>query len=74
MTTTCSWEGCALPGAARTAALDTDGVGVRPGLGLMIVRPAGSPVKSGVLLCVEHAHHQLDLMLLRALPKPGQPQ
>lgn len=74
MTPRCASEGCGQPGAAWVAAVQPDEVW-RTGQGFMIVRPMGSPIGGhGVPLCVDHAHHQMDLMLLRALPSPEQPR
>lgn len=64
----CGMADCAEPGAAWVAVVQPDEVW-RAGLGFMIVRPVGSPIHGGVLLCVDHAHHQIDLLLLRALPE-----
>lgn len=67
MTLLCTTEGCTEPAAARIAGSDVSGPTV-PGLGFAIVRPAASPAMVGDPLCLDHTHHAIDLMLLRALP------
>lgn len=36
-----------------------------------IVRPLTSPNPVGDLVCLDHAHHAVDVMLMRAAPEPA---
>lgn len=42
-----------------------------PGMGFLLIRPATAQVATGVLFCLDHAHHAVDLMLLRETPEPA---
>jgi hypothetical protein len=42
-----------------------------PGMGFLLIRPAAAQVHTGLLLCLDHAHHAVDLMLLRDTPEPA---
>lgn len=57
---TCASTGCTERPVARVVA---------PG-GFAIIRPLTSANTRGDLVCVDHAHVAVDLMLLRATPEP----
>jgi hypothetical protein len=64
----CTSEGCTEPAVSRVSSSDLSGPPI-PGLGFVIVRPAATwEPGAGMPLCLEHTHHAVGLMLLRAMP------
>lgn len=61
----CMVPGCPEPPAARISFPQL------PGAEFVIVRPATSHAALGDLVCVDHAHHAVDQMLMQARPEPG---
>lgn len=70
MSAECTERDCRQPAAARVAFPQLPGPPL-PGMGFVIVRPAATAVPTGVLVCLDHAHHAIDLMLLRGTPAPA---
>jgi hypothetical protein len=65
---TCTEPGCDAPAAARVGTPQLPGPPL-PGLGFLMIRPATTPVPTGLLLCLDHTHLAVDVMLLRATPE-----
>lgn len=65
--TGCQQIGCDQPAVALIAAP----IGMPGAPVFAIVRPLTSPVQIGDQVCLDHAHHAVDLMLMRA--KEGTP-
>lgn len=68
---TCTAADCSEPAIARVGSPQLIPGHDIPGMGFLILRPASAQVATGVLFCLDHTHHAVDLMLLRDTPEPA---